>query len=273
MDAGALVSGAVEGLNLSTLDAGSVIRAALTVLVGTGVIRVLTGMADRALARSKSLSALRGHIRTGIRAGLWFLLVMLAAEALGIKMTSLIALVSVAGVAVSLALQSTLANLAGGLMLLASKPFEVGDYVEADGVSGTVSAIGLAYSTLDTPDNKEIFIPNSQIAAARIINYNRLGTRRLELTFTAGYAASAGEVRAAVQEAMEQFPQLLPDPAPAVYVSEYGPGGVEYVVRAWTSCQDYWDVYYGLNEAVRPAFARRGIEMTCNHVNVHTTAK
>ena len=269
VDAGALASGIVEGLNLNTLELGSVVRAALTVLVGIGVTR----MADRALERSKTLAALRGYIRSGIKIGLWVLLIMMAAEALGIKITSLIALVSVAGVAVSLALQNTLANLAGGIMLLASKPFEVGDYVEADGVSGTVSAIGLAYSTLDTPDNKEIYIPNSQIAAARIINYNRLGTRRLELTFTAGYAAPAEAVRAAVKEAMEQFPQLLADPAPAVYVSEYGPGGVEYVVRAWTSCQDYWDVYYGLNEAVRPAFARHGIEMTCNHVNVHTTAK
>lgn len=147
----------------------------------------------------------------------------------------MIALLSVAGLAISLALQNTLSNLAGGIMILVSKPFEVGDYVEADGVGGTVISIGLAYSTLATVDNKEIFIPNSQVAAAKIINYTKLGKRRVELTFSASYDAPTETVKQALGEVLAQFPQILEDPAPSIWISKYGASSIEYVVRVWTA--------------------------------------
>ena len=182
-------------------------------------------------------------------------------------------LLSVAGLAISLALQNTLSNLAGGIMILVSKPFEVGDYVEADGVGGTVISIGLAYSTLATVDNKEIFIPNSQVAAAKIINYTKLGKRRVELTFSASYDAPTETVKQALGEVLAQFPQILEDPAPSIWISKYGASSIEYVVRVWTAAGDYWDVYYGVMEGVRPAFQRHGIQMTYDHLNVHLLEK
>lgn len=145
-------------------------------------------------------------------------------------------------------LQNTLSNLAGGIMILVSKPFEVGDYVEADGVGGTVISIGLAYSTLATVDNKEIFIPNSQVAAAKIINYTKLGKRRVELTFSASYDAPTETVKQALGEVLAQFPQILEDPAPSIWISKYGASSIEYVVRVWTAAGDYWDVYYGVRK-------------------------
>ena len=169
-----------KAVGIRDLTPGDVIRVAAMVFVGMLVIRLLMRMADRLLDRSKSLADIKVYIRSALRIFLWFLLALMLAGTLDVDVTSVIAMLSVAGLAVSLALQNTLANLAGGLVLLVAKPFAVGDYVEADGISGTVAAIDLAYTTFVTPDNKEIFVPNSQLSAAKIVNYNALGKRRMD---------------------------------------------------------------------------------------------
>ena len=260
-----LVSGVLEGLKLNALDLSALFRTALLILAGVVVIRVLLRIVDRMLSRSQNLGSVGGYIRSVVRIALWFLLVLVVADSLGIPVASMIALLSVAGLAIS--------NRAGGIMFLVSKPFEVGDYVEADGVGGTVISIGLAYSTLATVDNKEIFIPNSQVAAAKIINYTKLGKRRVELTFSASYDAPTETVKQALGEVLAQFPQILEDPAPSIWISKYGASSIEYVVRVWTAAGDYWDVYYGVMEGVRPAFQRHGIQMTYDHLNVHLLEK
>lgn len=267
-----LVSGVLEGLKLNALDLSALFRTALLILAGVVVIRVLLRIVDRMLSRSQNLGSVGGYIRSVVRIALWFLLVLVVADSLGIPVASMIALLSVAGLAISLALQNTLSNLAGGIMILVSKPFEVGDYVEADGVGGTVISIGLAYSTRHR-GQQEIFIPNSQVAAAKIINYTKLGKRRVELTFSASYDAPTETVKQALGEVLAQFPQILEDPAPSIWISKYGASSIEYVVRVWTAAGDYWDVYYGVMEGVRPAFQRHGIQMTYDHLNVHLLEK
>lgn len=251
------------------LTLGSVIRVIILVLVGWLVIRLLMRMVDRMLDRSKPVAAIKTYIHTAVHVFLWFLLALILAGTLNIEVTSIIAMLSVAGLAVSLALQNTLSNLAGGLVLLVTKPFGVGDFVEADGVSGTVSNLALFHTTFVTPDNKEIFVPNSQLSAAKIINYNALGSRRMDLKFTASYDAPTAQVRAAIQEVLDSIPGILADPAPVVYLSEYQSSSIEYLVRLWTASGDYWDVYYALVEGVRESFARHGVEMTYDHLNVH----
>ncbi len=260
-------------LGIEDLTLWSLLRVGVMVLIGWLVIRVLMRMVDRLLDRSRSLSAIKVYIRSTVRIFLWFLLVLMLAGTLGIETTSIIAMLSVVGLAVSLALQNTLANLAGGLVLLVAKPFVVGDYVEADGVSGTIAAVDLAYTTFITPDNKEIFVPNSQLSAAKIINYNTLGRRRMDLKLTASYDAPTAQVRSAIQEVLEAVPGILSDPAPAVYVSEYQSSSIEYLARLWTAASDYWDVYYALLEGVRESFERHGVEMTYDHLNVHIVEK
>ena len=260
-------------LGIEDLTLWSLLRVGVMVLIGWLVIRVLMRMVDRLLDRSRSLSAIKVYIRSTVRIFLWFLLVLMLAGTLGIETTSIIAMLSVVGLAVSLALQNTLANLAGGLVLLVAKPFAVGDYVEADGVSGTIAAVDLAYTTFITPDNKEIFVPNSQLSAAKIINYNTLGRRRMDLKLTASYDAPTAQVRSAIQEVLEAVPGILSDPAPAVYVSEYQSSSIEYLARLWTAASDYWDVYYALLEGVRESFERHGVEMTYDHLNVHIVEK
>lgn len=260
-------------LGAQDLTLAAVLKVAVMVLVGCLVIRALMKMADRMLERAQKVASIRVYIRSALRIFLWFLLALMLAGTLGIEVTSIIAMLSVVGLAVSLALQNTLSNLAGGLTLLVTKPFTVGDYVEADGVSGTIAAVDLAYTTFITPDNKEIFVPNSQLSAAKIINYNTLGRRRMDLKFTASYDAATAQVRAAIEEALEAVPGILDDPAPVVYLSEYQSSSIEYLARLWTSAGDYWTVYYALLEGVRESFDRHGVEMTYDHLNIHIVEK
>ena len=254
----------IENLSLNLL-----IRVTVTALVGILLIRLLTGMMDRMLERSRSMHSIKKVVHTAVSVVLWVLLALTLAGALDVDVTSIIAVLSVAGLAVSLALQNTMSNLAGGMVLLVTKPFTLGDYVEVDGVSGTISAVSMAYTTFITPENKQIFIPNSQMAATKIINYSALGKRRMDLKFTASYNAPTARVRAAIEEAISVVPGILEDPAPVVYVSEYQASSIEYLARLWTGCNDYWTVYYALIEGVRESFDRFDVEMTYNHLNVH----
>lgn len=158
-------------------------------------------------------------------------------------------------------------------MLLVTRPFQVGDYVEADGIGGTISAIDLSYTTFITVDNKEIFVPNNQLAAAKVTNFSALGKRRVDLNFSASYDAPTQTVKEAVQDVLDGIPQIMTDPAPKIYLSEYQSSSIQYVVRVWTTCADYWDVYYAIQEGVRESFQRHGVEMTYDHVNVHILEK
>ena len=258
-----------QSLNLQTLSLEKVIQVVALILVGWLLIRVLMKLVDRLLARSHGLERVAVYIRSGARIALWVLLGLMVAGTLNLDVTSLIAMLSVVGLAVSLALQNTLSNLAGGILLLVSKPFSVGDYIETDHGSGTVTEVGLAYTKLATPDNKGIFIPNSLVSAARITNYSALGRRRLELLFSASYDDGTEQVKEAVMEVLRGVEELLPDPAPTVNISAYKNSCVEYVVRAWVGVEDYWKVYYRVMEEVRESFRRHGVEMTYDHLNVH----
>ena len=256
-------------VNLGALTLNKVVHVLLLALIGVVVIRVILKLLDGMLARSKSLKSLSRYIHSVAKIAMTVILVLMVAEDVGIHTTSLVAMLSVAGLAVSLALQNTLSNVAGGIMLLVTTPFQVGDYVEADGVSGTVHAIDLSYTAILTIDGKEIFVPNSQLSGTKIINYTILGRRRVDLNFTASYDAPTATVKRAIGEVLEDIPQIIAEPAPEIHLSDYQASSIQYVVRAWTTAADYWTVYYAIQEGVREAFDRHGVEMTYDHLNVH----
>lgn len=256
-------------VNLGALTLNKVVHVLLLALIGVVVIRVILKLLDGMLARSKSLKSLSRYIHSVAKIAMTVILVLMVAEDVGIHTTSLVAMLSVAGLAVSLALQNTLSNVAGGIMLLVTTPFQVGDYVEADGVSGTVHAIDLSYTAILTIDGKEIFVPNSQLSGTKIVNYTVLGRRRVDLNFTASYDAPTATVKQAIGEVLEDIPQIITDPAPEIHLSDYQASSIQYVVRAWTTAADYWTVYYAIQEGVREAFDRHGVEMTYDHLNVH----
>lgn len=265
----AVLSGLGLKLNLGALTLDKVVHVLLLILVGVVVIRVVLKLLDRVLARSKSLKSLSRYIHSVAKISMAFILVLMVAEDVGIHTASLVAMLSVAGLAVSLALQNTLSNVAGGIMLLVTTPFQVGDYVEADGISGTVHAIDLSYTAILTIDGKEIFVPNSQLSGTKIINYTILGRRRVDLNFTASYDAPTATVKQAIGEVLEDISQIIAEPAPEIHLSDYQASSIQYVVRAWTAAADYWTVYYAIQEGVREAFDRHGVEMTYDHLNVH----
>lgn len=267
MDVSSLISD--SGISIGTLTVAAGIRAVVTLLVGVICIKALLSLFDRAFDRSEKLSPLKRHIRPIIKTLLGVVLTLVVLDSLGVQVTSFIALLSVAGLAVSLALQNTLANIAGGIMIITAQPYGIGDYVSIGGTEGTVDTIRLAHTKLKTLDNKEIQIPNSTVAGSIVTNFNRLGTRRLDLTFTASYDAPTEDVYAALRDAMARYPQILDIPAPEVHLSEYGASSISYIARCWVNAADYWTVYFGVIEAVRETFAAHKVEMTYDHLNIH----
>ena len=267
MDISSLLSD--SGVSFGALTLAAAVRALVTLVAGVVLIRVLLSLFDRGMARSEKLKPLKKHVRPALKTALAVVLALVVLDSLGVKVTSFIALLSVAGLAVSLALQNTLANIAGGIMIVTAQPYGVGDYVSIGGTEGTVDTIRLSYTKLVTIDNKEVQIPNSTVAGATVTNFNRLGRRRLDLAFTASYDAPTEAVYAALREAMARFPQILPDPAPEAHLTDYGASSIGYVARFWVKSADYWTVYWGVIEAVRETFAAHGAEMTYDHLNVH----
>ena len=246
--------------------------AIITFIIAYFASRLVLKVVDKLLSRSKLEQTIAKFLRSAIRILLWALIILIVASSLGIDVTSMVALLSVASLAVSLAVQGALSNLAGGVMLLSTHPFRVGDYVEIGGISGTVQEIGMTYTTLTTPDQKEIFVPNSEISSSKIINYNAVGQRRIDLTFTASYDNTVEEVKTALRKA-SMLPNVLTDPAPFVAVSQYGDSSIEYLVRVWTTPDAYWDVYYTIVENVKVCFDEAGIVMNYPHLNVHLDGK
>lgn len=241
----------------------------LLVIVGLVVIKILLKLVDRGFRRLDIEPGIKHFLRSGIRILLLFVLAIIVLSSLNISITSLVAVLSVAGLALSLAIQNFLSNVAGGLQLLSTKPFLVGDFIEAGGVSGTVSETGMFYTKLRTIDNKLIQIPNSEIAGEKITNYSAEENRRVDLKVSASYDAPIELVKATIQKILGEHPKTMATPAPLVRVSAYGDSAIEYVVRVWCANADYWDVYYDVLEEIKSAFDQAGIEMTYNHLNVH----
>lgn len=259
--------------SIGTITVTAIFPALILLVVCLLVIKILLKLLDRVFEKSNIEKSLCKFVRTAAKYLLLFLTLLLVAATLGINVTSLIAVFSVLGLAVSLAVQGALSNLAGGIMLLASKPFKLGDYVEAGGVEGTISDIGLIHTKLLTVDNKLIFVPNGDISSSKITNYTYEEKRRVDLTFTASYDAPIDTVYKALKEAVDSIDVFIKEPAPFIKVQSYQSSSIEYVVRAWTGTGDYWTGYYELIEKVMNVFNKYGIEMTYDHINVHMVEK
>ena len=264
---------AILNFNLAGITVNMVLRAIILLVICLVVVKILMRIVTRFLEKSKLERSLHTFIRTAVKVVLLFLTVLMVAKTLGIDVTSLIALLSVFGLAVSLAVQNSMSNVAGGIQLLSSKPFVVGDFVEAGGVSGTVVDVGIFYTKIRTGDNKMIQVPNSQIANEKIINYTSEEERRVDWKFTASYDAPVEAVKKAVEDVLSSHPLVQVTPAPFVRVSNYGDSAIEYTVRAWCANGDYWTVYFDVMEQVKVAFDKNGIEMTYPHINVHMMDK
>ena len=253
---------------------GHILSAILTLLICLVAVRLLLKLAKRLLGRSKRMNdRLRQIILTAVKVVLYILTGIITAGALGLNTSSLTALVSVLTLGVTLAAEDILGNVAGGLVILSSHPFNIGDEIEVSGTTGIVREITLNHTKIETFDGQFVMQPNKELSSSRVINYTAMGRRRVVRKITASYDAPTEQVKAACLEAVAATPNVLPSPAPAVYLTDYGSSAIEYSVRCWTETKDYWGAYFALNENLRDAFAAHNVEMTYDHLNIHISEK
>ncbi len=250
----------------------SVLPAILLLVVGLIVIRIVMKLVGKALEKSRLEKAAHTLVKSVIRVGLYLMLLLTVASALGIDITGVVALASVLTLAISLALQNALSNVVGGFTLLSNKPFASGDFVEIAGQSGTVREVGLTYTKLTTADNKTISIPNSSVVSAEIVNYTTAGTRRVDVKVSASYDTPVEQVIEALKQA-GTVPTILEKKPAFAAVSAYGESAIVYILQVWCKSEDFWTTTCEVNKRVKAVFDENGIKMTYPHLNVHLESK
>ena len=240
----------------------------LILVIGFVIIHFCIRILGKILEKTKLEKAAHSLIKSLLKVCLYVLLGLVVASNLGIDVTGIVALASVLTLAVSLSVQNLLTNVLGGFTLMTTHPFHSGDFVEIAGQAGVVQEIGMTYTKLTTPDNKEISIPNSAVTSAQIVNYSITGKRRVDINVTASYDAPVPKVLEVLKEAAS-VSTILSDPAPFAAVVNYGDNAIEYTVRVWSTSENYWDTYFAVMHNIKAQFDSNGVEMTYPHLNVH----
>jgi small conductance mechanosensitive channel len=239
----------------------NVLLALLVLLVGIWLVARLTNLLQRALQRAAVDVTLIGFLRRMVYGLLIALLVVIALNTAGISTAPLVAALGAAGLAIGLALQGSLSNLAWGVLLVMFRPFRVGDFVSAGGEEGTVQSINLMYTMLAMPDGREAIVPNGKVGSAAIINFNRRGTRRFDFTVRIGFNDDIGAAMAEIRHLFAQDKRILSDPAPGVWTSQLSESSVDLVVRAWTRADESWAAKTDLLRAIKDHFDKVGISI------------
>ena len=245
------------------------IASLVVLLVGIRLVKFIKNF----IRKSPKLDKLDGGVRSFLSSfsvvALYVVLFITIAMMLGIPTTSFITALASCGVAIGLAMQGSLSNFAGGLMILLFKPFKVGDFIDAGGTSGTVTDITVVYTIITTPDNKVITIPNGTLTNSVIINYSRKDTRRVDLTFDASYSSDIDKVKGIIENAVNSHELILKDPEPFVKLSAHNASALTYTVRVWCKAEDYWTVNFDLIETVKKDFDKNDIEIPFPQMDVH----
>jgi len=247
----------------------NVLLALLTLIIGLWLIKLFGKGVNKAMDKANLEISLKKFLISLISILLKVLLVISVVSMLGVEMTSFIALLGAAGLAVGLALQGSLANFAGGILILLFKPFKVGDFIDAQGFLGTVHAIQVFNTILKSPDNKTIFIPNGNLSNGSITNFTAEETRRVDLVFGIGYGDDIKKAKNILNELIKKDSRILHDPASMVVVSELGDNSVNFTMRVWVKSSDYWGVYFDMQENVKLTFDAQGISIPFPQRDVH----
>ena len=247
----------------------NIIFALLIFFVGKSVVGLVASLSRRLMTKAKVDAILVEFIGSIINSILLLFVVIAALDRLGVNTNSLIALLGAAGLAIGLALQGSLQNIASGVLLTIFRPFNNGDYVEAGGASGVVEKIGLFSTTMRTGDNKEIIVPNGQIFGGIITNYSRRETRRIDMVFGIGYDDDIRKAKDIIAGIIAANDRILDEPAALIAVGELAASSVNFNVRPWVRSGDYWAVYYDLNEKIKTAFDENGISIPFPQMHMH----
>ncbi|GAB3289260.1 mechanosensitive ion channel family protein [Parahaliea aestuarii] len=238
-------------------------------IVGRIVVGILVGAVEKFMERRRMDDVLVRFLSSIMRWVLLLFVVIAALSQLGVDTTSLIALLGAAGLAIGLALQGSLSNFAAGVMLIVFRPFTKGDFVEAGGAMGVIESISIFTTTMTTPDNKEVIVPNGSILSNNITNYSARDTRRVDMVFGISYEDDIRKAKEILENILANDSRVLADPAPVVALGELADSSVNFLVRPWVKAADYWAVLWDTNEAVKTRFDDEGITIPFPQMNLH----
>ena len=249
----------------------TIIFAIILLILGIIISKLVVKLMGRALDKSKLDLTINHFIRSVVKIVLYVLLFTVVLTLLGVPTTSIITVIGTAGVAVGLALQNSLSNLAGGFIILIAKPFRVGSYISVSGVEGTVETINILYTKLRTLDNKAIFVPNGNASNAVLTNVTEADTRRVDNVFSISYDADYKQAVGAIYKALQKCPKILETEGhkPFVRMCAHSASSIDIQVRVWCRTADYWDVYYDMIEHIRMQFIEENIEIPYQQIDVH----
>lgn len=260
----------IQKLIDSGLSAGKHIIAAVVIfIVGRFLIKLLNRLVASILQRRHIEQSVQTFLSSLVNIILTILLIITVIGALGVNTTSFAALIASAGVAIGMALSGNLQNFAGGLIILLFKPYRVGDFIDVNGVQGTVSAVQIFHTILLTPDNKVIYLPNGSTSSSTITNYSREEKRRIEWTFGIDYGEDVSRARAAILSVITADTRILTDPAPFVAVGGLSDSSVDILVRVWVPTEEYWNVYFDMHQRVYETFNEQKINFPYPQRTVH----
>ena len=259
-----------EGAQGMVIDYGmKLVYAIIVLVVGLWIIKAISNGFRKLMLNRKIDASLVPFLTSLINMVLKVLLVITVMSMLGIQMTSFIALLGAAGLAVGMALSGTLQNFAGGVMILIFKPFKVGDFIDAQGFQGTVHEIQIFITILLTLDNKTVIIPNGGLSNGSVVNYSTQASRRIDWTFGIAYGDKTEEVKKILMDLIIADKRILDEPEPFVGVKELGDSSVNFTARGWIKQADYWDVFFDMNESVYNTFNEKGISIPFPQMDVH----
>ena len=248
---------------------GHILKAVIVFLVGRFLIRMLNRLVGRVMDKRNVDISIKTFVKSLVNILLTVLLIVSVVGALGVETTSFAALLASAGVAVGMALSGNLQNFAGGLVILLFKPYKVGDWIEAQSVSGTVKEIQIFHTILTTADNKLIYVPNGALSSGVVTNYSNQKTRRVEWIFGVDYGEDYNKVEKVVREVLTADKRILNDPAPFIALHALDASSVNVVVRVWVESSDYWGVYFDINKTIYATFNEIGINFPFPQLTVH----
>ena len=258
------------GIELAKEFGPKLLTAILIYLVGSWVIKKIVGATRKMMAKSKYDESLQGFLLNLISWALKIFLILLVISQLGVDVTTFAAVIAAAGLAVGLALQGSLSNFAGGVLIMIFKPYKVGDLIEAQGELGVVKDIEIFTTKMTTPENKLAIVPNGAMANGNIVNYTAEGVIRVDTTIGVGYGEDIKKTKEVLLNVLTSNPLVLQDPAPSVNVSELADSSVNFAVRPYCKPEHYWDVYFGTLENCKLALDKAGIEIPYPHsVEIH----
>ena len=259
----------IDPVGLVTEYGPNILFAILTLVIGLWIVKFIVSGVKRGLDKGETDKTLKGFIVSFVSVILKILVYITALGMLGVEMTSFIAILAAAGLAVGLALSGTLQNFAGGVMILFFKPFRAGHFIEAQGHMGTVQEIQIFVTILTTPDNKTVIIPNGPLATGSLTNFSRQPTRRVDWTFGIGYGDDLDKAYEVIKRLLSQDERIKNDPEPFLALKELNDSSVDITVRAWVESPDYWGVFFRMNEQVYKTFEKEGLSIPFPQRDVH----